>query len=1565
MKKFSWAGTFLFFMLTVSTAFAQSVGGTVTDSSKALLPGVTITLQNTETGVVQTQLSNESGVYIFASVPFGSKYAINASLPGFKTFVQREIAVGLNAAVQVNITMEVGEIASTVDVTSTRSNAILEQGPSIGDVLTQERIQQLPMVGNNVLDLLEILPGIRISGAGSQYDRVSGLGIDEINVTRDGITVSDSRFQAGQTSAFQTDSSGNLIVCPTGGFAVNNAIDTNRPCSTAYAGSIRQLSTTFLNPDLVGEIKLILSPVDAELGRGNSQIQIQTRSGTNRYSGSAQWNIRNTALNANTWANNRNTVGGVWSPTQPDWRNTHNYTLSYGGPIVRNKTFFFVSWDQNISNTRDSQTVTVLTDSARQGIFRYWEGWNPQSANASNNGTGLTGANAAVRSIDDLGNPLSPYLAATGNTPVWPNQAPYTGRLVCFSVFGNMKMDGSPFTNADCPSGTDSRGNAYTGVAAFPPANGVWDAKRPVNNPNGYIAKIINMMPRANYFSQTGVDGLNSASFRWVRGRKGQNTNEAVVGSSSFTNRKQINIKIDQNYRSHRISGNWSYQMDDSTDNVASWPTGYSGIASRRPQTLTLNGTSTISSTLLNEARFGLNYNKTTSLPAWFVPDDNYASQARALLGDGGSRNGVPYSVAVDPSFFGSNGYMAAGTGQVTNLSYDNPSYTLADTLSWTHGVHSLKFGADVRIPTSDGYSTQTYPVSAYGNLGGTATTSPFSSTSQPANSAGSPQYMNELGCFTQNTTTAPCNVINGQSMPIFGTTVRGNAVNLSYLLTDSIGSIQNFYWIDDQSDVANGFWEDVTTKGEKLRSSKSVEYAFFAKDDWRIRRSLTLNLGLRYEYYSPAYLRSGLTSTVIDLGSGLFGANRSAAAGGDLFNTWLSPGNLYLAGYGNPTTTGGGALRCELGTANPNGLPASTCDPNLMTNVEFVGPNSPNPSKTVLPRDRNNFGPAIGFSWQLPWFGEGRTTVRGGYSVQFSRVNVSESTLASALGNSNEPIGGSTGYTSAVSAIAANRAINFNDLPTLVPLNVPTVPPGQAVPIYARSASVTGYAPYFATPYTQNLNLSVTRSLTRNLTLDVRYVGTLSRKTQGTLNLNTNTVYHNPELFSALEAARRGENPKLLDDMLMGLRLPGVSTSYGSTQGMVNGVDAFGGGQLRMSTAAPFGSFVNLRGMLANGDYQALANLLMSGTTGGGVFATAGGLQPGAPTNAVGGLLRNGCNRIANGVTTVGTGTSTVNNVHTRCFPENYLISNPQLNGASYLANVGSQNYHSLQVQVSLRPVQGMSFQSTYAWAKSLGIPGSGYTDPLNRDFDYSVGGGNFVTSEPTHVFRMNGTFELPFGPNKVLFGNSSGWVARMIERWSTSLILNMQTGTPFSVTGAGTMRYGGARYNATQLWQIPKGQSPVFSGGANGQNAFYYGNTFSSAPDPQCADAGYVAQTADTVSSGTAPTPLRSFCTLEGLSTAQGLVLVNPHPGEYGNIAPGNMEGIGSWTLNANIGKTFRLSESKQLIVRMDATNILNHPAPNPPSFDATEAFSRFGQISGKGGTRRNFQASLRLTF
>ena len=86
--------------------------------------------------------------------------------------------------------------------------------------------------------------------------------------------------------------------------------------------------------EMVGEFRLITAPVDAEMGRGNSQMQVQTKSGSNAYHGSAVWDIQNSALDTNQWAYNRT------FPKTSSWRNVHQYTLSLGGPIIKNKTFF-------------------------------------------------------------------------------------------------------------------------------------------------------------------------------------------------------------------------------------------------------------------------------------------------------------------------------------------------------------------------------------------------------------------------------------------------------------------------------------------------------------------------------------------------------------------------------------------------------------------------------------------------------------------------------------------------------------------------------------------------------------------------------------------------------------------------------------------------------------------------------------------------------------------------------------------------------------------------------------------------------------------------------------------------------------------------------------------------------------------------------------------------------------------------------------------------------------------------------------------------------------------------
>ena len=1665
--------TALFLVLFSSVhGFSQTgnaqLSGVVTDQSGALIPGVTITLTKTDTGIVSTAISNEAGVYNFRGLQPGSDYKISAALPGFQTLTYTDLTLAVGSTSQRNFQMQVATTTSRVEVSVAGLQALTETS-SVGDVLPQERIKSLPLVGNNVLDLLNILPGVRFNGTGAWMgtyaNTVAGQSLDSMNVTLDGLPMRDERFTAS-SGTFQSQNLGG----ETGGGQSTAFI-----AAGSYTGGNSMLSTTTLNPDLVGEIKLILSPVDAELGRGNSQIQITTRSGTNKFTGSAVWNIQNTSLDPNTWNNNNdrgNLLTGCkiagqtppcWNPTEPNWRNTNQYSVSFGGPIIRNKTFFFVLWDQQISNQRALQTNAVLTDTARNGIFRYWEGWVPGDADVGIT-TSTTNANPTRPAVDFSGKPLSPTN--------WQSGAAYTGRLVCFSVFGTVKADGSPFGAGDCPSGTDVNGRAYTGAAMMPPGGGasLWDTKRPTASAAalGYFNQLMQVMPRANNFESGTSDGLNTAPFRWLLSRDGGNDiaggagganagQNALVGSAAYQNRKQINIKIDQNFGKHRIAGNWTHQVDNSDVPFAGWPNGLDGLTSRGPHTLGVNVTSTLSASMLNEGRFGLNINKASTVNPWNLSDTR--DRARSFMLQGGtslSGNGNIYDVLVNPSTGGlnfNNGFMGTGADAV----FRNPLYDIADTFSWTHGKHAFKFGADFRFPRSEGaFNLQPIPIASYGNRGGTNTESPF------ANVSNTPS----LG------TTGTPNATDTSN--IFPQTARNSARDLAYMLTNSLGGVNTPYWAENYDQVSAGTsgWQDVTTQPNRIREMVFNDYSFFAKDDWKLTPSLTLNLGLRYEYYAPPYITSGLTSTLVDQGNGLFGAGRSA--GGKLFDNWLSPGNLYFTGYGTngtgPFTNGLGSAAVSLNCSQaPVGtfasrLPAPNCDPNLQSAIEFIGPNSPNPDKTIIPRDRNNFGPAVGFAWQVPWFGQGKTTVRGGYQLIFQRVNIGENTLASALGGfldqaaaENDPdiqaITGPTGL---------NRAVLLSDLPALVP-RPPSRAPGRNAPVYGGSDSFTAFDPSFSTPYTQNLTLTVTRSINRYLSLDVRYVGSLSRKLPGSMNLNQSTVYYNPELFNAFSAARRGENPVLLDQLLAGLDLAGTGNTtwtiggatgiyptdrmYGPVGTCTTLVDVAPAGGVTFTTPplpndpvhCPQGGVYNsgaehLRraagagtygsaAALANGTFGALANRLAGAT------APTGGLQP--IIVPVGGTIpsqrvsRNGCDRIGNGLYDPSAPASyptvdpraatfvnvTSGNIPTRCFPENYLIANPQLSSANFNANLGRNNFHSMEVQLSMRPFHGMSFQSTYTWSKSMGLlTGNAFNDPLNRDFDRVKG------NERAHDLRMNGTVELPIGPNKLLFANSSGWVARLLERWQTGFIFNVASGSPQSMTGAMATRYAGSgnfqpygngRLVPTVDWKIPKGKVEFNGGvlnaanggaGANPVNFLsdlgtYFGvdapgnlGSYTTLRDPQCFDPTQVVQV-DSKGFGFAADG--SGCTIRALAkrvpigTPRSfyldsvnqtdpavLVLVNPKPGEYGVLTPNSLTRFGFWSFDANMQKSFKITESKQLTIRVDARNVLNHPEPFIPLFTTNDALvSQFGVIEcgcgdSKSGTR-TFQAQVRLSF
>jgi len=335
-------------------------------------------------------LSNESGAYRFASVLPGN-YKLTAELTGFKPTTLNGVIVGTSAQVRLDISLEIGTSNTSVEVAVSSQQLLTESSASIGQVLATERVTALPNISGEVLDLVRIMPGMRVDPFGDAFSTFTGLQTSTINTVRDGLSVTDTRNANGISG------------------------------------------TTTLNPDLVGEIRIILTPVDAELGRGNGQIQISTRSGTNTYSGSAVWSVRNSAFSANSWNNNRaiDPVTGLWKPIKLDWQNTNQITASYGGPIVKNKTFFYALYDQNISRNRSLVSNNVLTDTARQGIMRYWSGWNPGNANVALP-TFPTSTTAGVYpAADAMGNPVAPLYNPDGSA--------YTGSLKNLCIHHNRK----------------------------------------------------------------------------------------------------------------------------------------------------------------------------------------------------------------------------------------------------------------------------------------------------------------------------------------------------------------------------------------------------------------------------------------------------------------------------------------------------------------------------------------------------------------------------------------------------------------------------------------------------------------------------------------------------------------------------------------------------------------------------------------------------------------------------------------------------------------------------------------------------------------------------------------------------------------------------------------------------------------------------------------------------------------------------------------------------------------------------------------------------------------------
>src|SRR5262249_30561777 len=213
---------------------------------------------------------------------------------------------------------QVGTQSQTVEVNVAADTLIATTSASVGAVLPEYKVRDLPLATRNVLDLVGTTAGVQ----GSNF---AGGRLTQLNTTRDGIPVNDGRYDVGASGS------------------------------------------TYTSPDLVDEVRVIVAPADAETGRGSGQIQMTTRSGTNDFHGSVFYVNRNSKLTANSWTNNFNHVG-------KDYYNGNQFGARLGGPIIKNKTFFFFLFDGQRFLNKGYFTGTTLTDQARAGTFRFFNG---------------------------------------------------------------------------------------------------------------------------------------------------------------------------------------------------------------------------------------------------------------------------------------------------------------------------------------------------------------------------------------------------------------------------------------------------------------------------------------------------------------------------------------------------------------------------------------------------------------------------------------------------------------------------------------------------------------------------------------------------------------------------------------------------------------------------------------------------------------------------------------------------------------------------------------------------------------------------------------------------------------------------------------------------------------------------------------------------------------------------------------------------------------------------------------------------------------------------------------
>ncbi len=601
--------------------------GRVAHSEGTLLAGVKVTAINEATGTTYKTETNSNGDYVFPAIPVGT-YTLTFDMAGFKTNVRKGITVEINQVVTFNSTLQIGQAKELVEVTS-EAPLVDTTTTQLGAIMDTQQVSSLPLNSRDTYQLLQLQPGV-MSTVGSSNSLVYG-----------------------------SDSAGAVSV--NGGRGRSNNFSVNGGDANDLFAN---LPTVQPSPDSIQEFRVLTNTFDAEYGRNSgSVVNVVTKSGTNDLHGSAYEFFRNKVLNANNYC----LTAAEGLPCNKPQFNQNQFGGTFGGPIVKSRTFFFASYEgRRVRQGIVSPAVTVPSSLER-----------PSPTNLVNGQ--IVGDFSTVQNG-------SPFTGALANSSLLTNRPGCQAATT--AIGGGMIQDGAPYGLV--PGSTNP----------LPPIF-----------PNNQIP-LACMDPTAVdllQFVPTPAAGFNLVSTV---------PTEAVRGD-------QITAKIDHRLNNKQNLSFYYYFNDDRTLNPfanfelagADLP-GFGDVVAERFQQWNITHTWTLSNSTVNEFHFNYNregqrtfqhpantelvQNSCPPAPSWLTA---VSGAPPCFYGDGSTDpNGSLYGI--HPSlnagreglpFIAVSGGFSMGNDWEGELPQAGNSFQWADSLTRVAGNHTLKFGVDLR----------------------------------------------------------------------------------------------------------------------------------------------------------------------------------------------------------------------------------------------------------------------------------------------------------------------------------------------------------------------------------------------------------------------------------------------------------------------------------------------------------------------------------------------------------------------------------------------------------------------------------------------------------------------------------------------------------------------------------------------------------------------------------------------------------------------------------------------------------------------------------------------------